>query len=129
MTAAREGLPKRSRIAKRREFEQVFADGARVTSPELRLVGRPNGLDFARLGLAVGLRVSRRAVVRNQVKRRLREIFRRHRTHFLAGNDYILVAFAPAATLDCAQLREVLLRLAEKYARRIDRNRDRNHPN
>ncbi len=79
---------KRGRKA-RDEFFSVFA--------------APNALPFARLGLAVSRRVAPRAVERNRIKRRIREVFR-HQQARLTGLDVVVVAQpaaagAPRATL------------------------------
>ena len=54
------------------------------------------GGDVPRLGLAVSRKVSPDAVVRNRIKRALREEFRRIR-NALPGGDYVLVARHGAA--------------------------------
>jgi ribonuclease P protein component len=50
----------------------------------LQIYTKPNGLDYARLGLIVSKKFERRATKRNRIKRILRETFRRKR-----GNDKI----------------------------------------
>jgi len=51
--------------------------GRRLTVGGLRLVYRPNGRTYARLGLAVSRKYGS-AVRRNRLKRRIRECFRLH---------------------------------------------------
>lgn len=69
----------------------------------------------ARLGLAVSRKVDTRAVVRNRIKRVLRDHFRRER-HALPGGAYVIVARAAAARASGAELasafRHALRRLA-----------------
>lgn len=67
----------------------------------VRVAPRPplaGGPAPARLGLAVSRRVGS-AVVRNHVKRRVREWFRRHRGP-LAGLDLVVIARPAAAALE-----------------------------
>ena len=56
----------------------------------------PNGLDHARLGLAISKRVSKRAVERNRIKRLVRESFRRIRRQ-LPAIDVMVMAREQAA--------------------------------
>jgi ribonuclease P protein component len=64
---------------------------------------RDNGLDHARLGLAISKRVSKRAVERNRIKRLLRESFRRVR-HQLPPVDLMVMAREQAAGVPGAEL-------------------------
>lgn len=63
------------RIRKAGDFDRVFASGCRVRCEGLTLLGLANGLDRARLGISVPKRMGG-AVVRNRVKRVVREAFR-----------------------------------------------------
>ena len=69
----------------------------------------------ARLGMAVSRRVSKRAVVRNRIRRVIRESFRLHRAS-LPTCDVLLIAHTTAAEQDSRELRADLeglwLRLA-----------------
>ena len=53
-----------------------------------------NALDHARLGLVVSKKVSKRAVVRNRIKRQIRETFRQQQ-QTLGARDYVVVAKSP----------------------------------
>jgi ribonuclease P protein component len=70
----------------------------------------PNDLGHARLGLAVSRKVGG-AVVRNRVKRRLREAFRRLRPE-LGGVDLVVLASPEAARASAAELAEALAEAA-----------------
>ncbi|MEM7165922.1 MAG: ribonuclease P protein component [Planctomycetota bacterium] len=109
-----ERFPRSSRICKSQDFERVFKQGRRARSSHMHVVAAPNDLDIARLGLAVSRRVGN-AVVRNRVKRRIREIFRRNRAA-LPVADLVVIPFASFAQLDFAAMRTELLRLAERAA-------------
>ncbi len=49
-----------------------------------------NGLPVTRIGIVVGLKVSKRANVRNRVKRLLREVFHQHLASIRTGMDIVV---------------------------------------
>ena len=72
--------------------------------------GSPEG---ARIGLITSRRVGN-AVLRNLVRRRLREIVRMERARMKAGLWIVLVARAAATKVDLARLRAEYLALAAR---------------
>lgn len=68
---------KSARLLKPADFTKVRKTGRRVGSKRFTLYILPNGLTTHRLGLSVSRRVGA-AVVRNKLKRLLREYFRLH---------------------------------------------------
>ena len=64
------------RLRKGEEFDRVYREGAVTTGPFFVLRVTPNTLGHARWGFAVGKGLSKRAVVRNGIRRRLREAVR-----------------------------------------------------
>ena len=78
------------RLKKSSEFKRCFRDGKRVKTPGLVVVYWPNGLNYRRIGLSVGRRVGG-SCVRNRIKRIIRELYRRNKTIFPQGHDYIFI--------------------------------------
>ena len=94
--AARETFSRDDRLRKRREFEECYASGVRVSGRHIQiflLPSDPSGRP--RLGISVPRRVGT-AVVRNRVRRRLRELFRRRRSA-LPGALRLVVNVRPSA--------------------------------
>ncbi|MDE0960683.1 MAG: ribonuclease P protein component [Planctomycetota bacterium] len=83
-------LPARSRIRAKADFQKVFAHGKRRRTDHLQAVIHPSGAEWSRIGLAVSRKVGN-AVVRNRLKRRLREIFRLHRELAPEMRDIIFI--------------------------------------
>ena len=72
------------RLRKRREFEECYSSGVRVSGRHIQvflLADPPSASSCPRLGISVPRRVGN-SVTRNRVRRRLREIFRRTRPLF-----------------------------------------------
>lgn len=70
-------------------FEAVFRSGRRVEGLYLQLVVAPAAASGGRLGYVIGRKVSPRAVDRNRIRRKLREVVRALRAE-LAGFDVIV---------------------------------------
>jgi ribonuclease P protein component len=83
------------------QFELVYKKGRSWAAKEIVIRALPNGLDNTRYGLAVSRRVVI-AVVRNRIKRRLREILRQ--MNLKPGWDLIVIARNPAASTDFTHL-------------------------
>jgi ribonuclease P protein component len=120
--AVSETFSRDDRIRKRREFEECYASGVRVSGRHLQVfllsgpcAGKP------RLGVSVPRRVGN-AVARNRVRRRLREIFRRSRSRIPAADLRLVVNVrASAASVSFQELSEDYARALTKAAARPSR--------
>jgi ribonuclease P protein component len=99
-------------------FRKAFAQRRAVSDATLVVHALRNGLTCTRLGISVSRRVTRRAVVRNRLKRLIREAFRLHKTELPTGFDLIVVP--RSCDLQAAAVAASLVRLARDAARRAD---------
>ena len=72
------------------EFRRIYAKGKSGVSPYLVVYCHPNRRKNNRLGVTVSAKLGH-AVVRNRVRRRLREIFRLSQPEMKQGYDVIIV--------------------------------------
>ena len=79
----------------------------------LVLYARPNRSTANRVGVTVGKKLGK-AVVRNRVRRRLREIYRLQEHRFTPGWDIVVVARSRCIDADFHKLTQSYLSLAEK---------------
>lgn len=91
------------RLRQRREFERVYAAALKSWGPGFTVFVAPGTSGWHRLGLAVGRRVGK-AVLRNRVKRRLREVFRLSRGNWPGCYDIVVHGRAEVATMPFAEL-------------------------
>ena len=96
------------------EFRRLYSKGRSAVMPTLVIYMRRRKGDENRVGFTVTVKLGH-AVVRNRVRRRLREIYRLHEGELLCGTDLVIVARgrsvdAPYRTLErdflagCAKL-------------------------
>ena len=95
------------------EFRRIYAKGKSGVSPCLVVYCRPNRRENNRLGVTVSAKLGH-AVVRNRVRRRLREIFRLSQPEMKQGYDIILVARSRAVKATYRELTSAYLRVCEK---------------
>jgi ribonuclease P protein component len=107
------------RVRRRRDFLAASRLGRRAASREYVVIVAPTPSDASgrpRLGVTVSRKVGN-AVVRNRIKRRIREWFRRDREAVEAGRDVVVIARPAATGLSVGDTRALLSRLTSKADR------------
>ena len=105
------------RLLRSSDFGRVSREGRRAADPAFVVLvcsreagpGEPP----QRLGITMSRRVGR-AVVRNRVKRRVREWFRRSRPKLRRGIDVVVIGRSGAVGLSSRDTKGILCRLAHK---------------
>ena len=100
----------------RGEYDAVYQQGRRRTSREFTVFARANGREESRFGWSIKKAVGG-AVVRNRIRRRLREIVRLHRGEIAGGWDYVIHPRRTAATAEFEGLAAELVKLLASVRR------------
>ena len=95
------------------EFRRVYNKGKSGVSPFLVVYARPNRSGRNRLGVTVGAKLGK-AVVRNRVRRRFREIYRLSQPEMKQGWDIVLVARARAVPATYRELERAYRKCCDK---------------
>lgn len=106
-------MKKTASIKENHMFRRLYAKGKSGVTSCLAVYARRNGQKGNRLGLTVSAKVGG-AVVRNRVRRRLREIYRLHEEELNSGWDVVVVARVRAAHVPYSVLERSFLQLADK---------------
>jgi len=108
-------FPKHLRLARRPQFQACYLDGRRYQTKHFIIFVRRNGLDYWRLGITASRKIGP-AVLRNRIKRLVREAFRLNQHLVPPGLDYVVVSKKrtdlPELNLDMVQ--KQLLHLFER---------------
>lgn len=104
-------MQKQTHLTQPEQFNLVFREGSTQTDRFLVLKARPNQLDYYRFGISVSKRIGN-AVVRNRVKRVLREILRL--ADLNSGWDIVVIVRNPASSGDYTLLNKSAVSLLSR---------------
>lgn len=107
-------LPKVNRLKKKKDFDRIFKSGKGIKEDFLFLKWTPNNLKISRFGFMVGKKISKKATLRNKIRRRLKEQVRLKLPKIKKGIDGILVANPGLETRDFWETEETLNKLFKK---------------
>ncbi|OGY49480.1 MAG: ribonuclease P protein component [Candidatus Buchananbacteria bacterium RIFCSPHIGHO2_02_FULL_45_11b] len=83
-------LPVKYRLTQDRDFKRINAGGKSVFSAYFRLRYLANKLPNSRFAVVVSTKISKKATIRNRLKRQTREILRLNREKIKDGFDLII---------------------------------------
>ncbi len=84
-------LPADLRLRKKTDIDRVWKKGRSFATPIFSLKIAKNDLPVSRFAVVIGTKISKRAVVRNLAKRRLREAIRPLVPQLVGGLDVIIM--------------------------------------
>jgi len=114
-------LQRADRIRRRFEYRRIQSGGARVHTRHFLLLLEHGSGDARRLGVTITKKVGS-AVGRNHVKRRVKEVFRQHRTIFPSGGDVVVIAKRGAVELEYAEILSQLERAQHAMHKALKRH-------
>ncbi|MFZ0921483.1 MAG: ribonuclease P protein component [Candidatus Acidiferrales bacterium] len=112
-------MPREWRLVRRAEYDAVYREGRRRSSAAFVIFARRNTLPRDRFGISVKKALGN-AVVRNRIRRRVREILRLHRQEIALGWDVVIHPSRAVATLKFAKLEAELLFLLPRQKREME---------
>jgi len=103
-----------NRLKKQKDFEAAFKNGRGFKDGFLFLKVAENGLTISRFGFSVGLKVSKKATIRNKARRRLREAIRLVISRIKTGFDVVVVPSPEVQDKNFKAIQDALLKVLRK---------------
>ncbi len=77
-------------VKNNREFNDIIKTGRYAKSKSLVIYYKENNLNIYRFGISVGTKIGN-AVIRNRIKRQMRNIVDIYKKNYQIGRDYIII--------------------------------------
>lgn len=90
-------LPNKNRLKKDADFQKTWKRGLSFYTKILGFKILQNNLAVSRFGIVVGTKISKLAVVRNRLKRQIREILHKKIKEIVPGYDLVITVLPAAA--------------------------------
>ena len=107
-------LPQVNRLKKEKDFEKLFKNGKSFKNNFLVLKIAQNNLKESRFGFIISKKVSKKAILRNKIKRRLRSIIWQNIRDIKKGMDVALIIFPDLGKTNFLETKEILNTLLKK---------------
>ena len=107
-------LPRKYKLKKDNDFKKVFKNGKYYQQEFIKLKILKNDLTINRFGFVVGLKISKKAVQRNKIKRQLEEIIRLKLNQIKSGFDIIILINPEIIEKNYQEIEKILINLLKK---------------
>lgn len=106
----------KNRLRKKKDFERVMKDKTSKSAAVSFLATKfsHNGAEDTRIGFVVSKKISKKAVVRNKIKRRLRESAREIIPNLISGYDIVIFTMPGITNSDFDGIKKALETLFQK---------------
>lgn len=101
-------LPQANRIKKKKDFDLIFKKGKTFKGSFLILKVLKNNLNRSRFGLMVSLKISKKAVIRNKIRRRASEIIRTKLNNIKTGFDLVFIALPGIEKKEFQEVKKII---------------------
>lgn len=106
-------MQKKYRMTGDRTFKLVYRKGTRVKNETMSLLFLPNNKNLLKVAVVCSKKVGN-SVVRNRVRRRIKESFRLSIPYIKSGYTYLITAYSNCSELSYNDLYDSLLDLLKK---------------
>jgi len=101
-------LPRINRIKKKKDFETIFKNSKGFKNNLFILRISKNNLGLNRFGFVVSKKISKKAIIRNRIKRRMSEAIKGEAQKIKTGTDLVLIASPGIDKKDFSEIKETI---------------------
>ncbi len=102
-------LAKENRLSKKKEFDNVFQFGRSNYSEILGIKVVKNKLNKNRFGVIVSNKISKKAVLRNRLKRQIKAILKEEDKKLKTGFDYVIISLPVILEANFNQIKKTII--------------------
>jgi ribonuclease P protein component len=107
-------LSLKNRLKKGKDFDLVYKKGQSNFFEGIFIKSLQNGRKASRIGFSVGLKFSKKATLRNKLKRQLRAVLRQEMENIEKGIDIIIIPQKIKAGESYEKVKEITLKALKK---------------
>lgn len=107
-------LSKVNKLREKKDFEKLFKEGKSFKNSFLILKIAQNNLKENRFGFIISKKVSKKAFLRNKIKRRLKDIMRQNTKDIKKGINAVLIVIPGLEEKNFLETKEILNTLLKK---------------
>lgn len=107
-------LSQKYRLTKEKDFKKIRSFGRSFFTPCFRLRHMNTDAELSRFAIIVSTKTSKKATVRNRVKRQIREIIRLNRTKIRDGHDIVISVNSKALNKSYQEIEKEILSVFKK---------------
>ncbi len=107
-------LSRENRLKKKKDFQEVFKKGRGIKEDFLFLKASRNETKISRFGIIVTKKASKKAVIRNKIKRKIGEAVRKNMPQIKKGWDGIFIVSQSLGQEELVKIEKVTMRLLRK---------------
>jgi len=109
-------LARKYRLTKDSDFQKVFSRGKKAFSPYFLVRFQPNQLGNCRFAVVVANKIAKKAVIRNRLKRQVREAIYNNLSKFTQRLDIIVNILPACLEKDSAVIEKELVQVFKKIS-------------
>ncbi len=107
-------MRKEQRVKKNSEFQEIFSKGTSFANRQFVVYSlKKEQQPYFRIGLSVSKKIGN-AVVRNQIKRYVRQAFLELKDDIIEGFDYVIIARRPASEMSFHEVKKSLIHVLKR---------------
>lgn len=107
-------MARKFRLRRASDFNKVYKYGRSFGAKDLFVKASKSNYDFSRLAVVVSKKVSKKAVVRNKIKRQCSEIIRKDWSKLKPGYNIVVTVKSDISKLEAMATKKQLVRCLEK---------------